>query len=244
MANQEKIAYIVGMAIAVGFKLGLRRRGLSFDANTNNPYWITTENGHHFLIDEEGTIQSGRFKNQSISGLKDYWDDTEFKRRNITESKIRSALKTVLSQTSGQSKKELKRSSAKLTASQYYGREVAKVESEDPVATLLTAKSGHIKDAYQRPDIPGMEHIDLVWGTSSAGLMHIIRERYLQHKSIKDIDQVLKSLSETIRYGKLMPHKNDTRRLKLKLGKSTVILGIGLNDDESRRYVITSFYPN
>ena len=73
MADKEKLAYIVGMALAIGFILALKKRGLSFDANTNNPYWITTENGHHYLIDEEGTIQSGRFKDQSIGKLKDSW---------------------------------------------------------------------------------------------------------------------------------------------------------------------------
>lgn len=30
MTGKEKTAYIVGVAVAVGFKLGLRRRGLSF----------------------------------------------------------------------------------------------------------------------------------------------------------------------------------------------------------------------
>lgn len=86
MTDKEKTAYIVGMAVAIGFKLGLRRRGLSFDANTNNPYWITTENGHHFLIDEEGTIQSGRFKNQPLGKLKDGWSKVKPKFQHLEKS--------------------------------------------------------------------------------------------------------------------------------------------------------------
>lgn len=31
MTDKEKTAYIVGMAVAIGFKLGLRKQGLSFD---------------------------------------------------------------------------------------------------------------------------------------------------------------------------------------------------------------------
>lgn len=67
--KREKLAYIMGFAFALGMK-----HKLAYDANTNNPYWITTENGHHFLIDEEGIIQGGRFKGQSVRGIKQAWE--------------------------------------------------------------------------------------------------------------------------------------------------------------------------
>ncbi len=56
------------------FALGIRHaRGIAFDANTNNPYWVTTENGHHFLIDEFGTILLGRLKNIPIDQVKSFY---------------------------------------------------------------------------------------------------------------------------------------------------------------------------
>lgn len=84
MTDKEKTAYIVGMAVAIGFKLGLRKLGLSFDANTNNPYWVTTENGHHFLIDKFGTIQSGRLKGTPIDNVKKHYSGIKNKKRKIS----------------------------------------------------------------------------------------------------------------------------------------------------------------
>lgn len=88
MADKEKLAYIVGMALAIGFILALKKRGLSFDANTNNPYWITTENGHHYLIDEEGTIQSGRFKGNEIGAVGKLWKKEKRKEAKLKQPKM------------------------------------------------------------------------------------------------------------------------------------------------------------
>lgn len=71
-SNEEKKAFMCGLAFYLGY-LKASNKELAFDANTNNPYWITTENGHHYLIDDDGIIQSGRFKNQSIGGVKEAW---------------------------------------------------------------------------------------------------------------------------------------------------------------------------
>lgn len=61
-------AYTLGFCCGLGFSYHKLHK-LSFDASTNNPYWITTKKGKHFLIDEDGVIQSGRFKNQPINLL-------------------------------------------------------------------------------------------------------------------------------------------------------------------------------
>lgn len=80
MTDKEKIAYIVGMAVALGFKLRLRRQCISLDANANNPYRVTTENGHHFLIDKFGTIQSGRLKETPIDNVKKHYSGIKNKK--------------------------------------------------------------------------------------------------------------------------------------------------------------------
>jgi hypothetical protein len=61
-------AYTLGFCCGLGFSYHKLHK-LSFDASTNNPYWITTKKGKHFLIDEDGVIQSGRFKNINIDKL-------------------------------------------------------------------------------------------------------------------------------------------------------------------------------
>lgn len=48
-------AYTLGFCCGLGFSYHKLRK-LSFDASTNNQYWITTKKGKHFLIDEDGVI--------------------------------------------------------------------------------------------------------------------------------------------------------------------------------------------
>lgn len=67
---EEHQAFMLGYMFALGIR---HARGIAFDANTNNPYWVTTENGHRFLIDLSGVIQTGRFKGHPIAGLKEHW---------------------------------------------------------------------------------------------------------------------------------------------------------------------------
>lgn len=84
-------AYTLGFCCGLGFSYHKLRK-LSFDASTNNPYWITTKKGKHFLIDEDGVIQSGRFKNQPINllsanNVKNNGQTKAFSRWNILEKK-------------------------------------------------------------------------------------------------------------------------------------------------------------
>lgn len=84
-------AYTLGFCCGLGFSYHKLHK-LSFDASTNNPYWITTKKGKHFLIDEDGVIQSGRFKNQPINllsanNVKNNGQTKAFSRWNILEKK-------------------------------------------------------------------------------------------------------------------------------------------------------------
>lgn len=71
---EERQAFMMGYAFVLGV---MSVRGLAFDANTNNPYWVTTKSGHHYLIDNNGYIQSGRFKNQNVGTLHEEWQKKE-----------------------------------------------------------------------------------------------------------------------------------------------------------------------
>lgn len=146
MTDKEKIAYIVGMAVAIGFKLGLRKQGLSFDANTNNPYWVTTENGHHFLIDKFGTIQSGRLKGAPIDNVKKHY--------------------------SGIKNKKEKNLNAGAELSRSYGPEIkTKLDGVAALRKIAKCRFGHIKDLWNRKSIG---KIDLMWGNSKHGaLSHV-----------------------------------------------------------------------
>ncbi len=81
-------AYTLGFCCGLGFSYHKLHK-LSFDASTNNPYWITTKKGKHFLIDEDGVIQSGRFKNINIDKLHNASKEKKVKGKDqLTYSRI------------------------------------------------------------------------------------------------------------------------------------------------------------
>ncbi len=105
--------------------------------------------------------------------------------------------------------------------------------------TLLKHKNGHINDAYQRSDIQGMEHIDLVWGSPLLGVMHVINERCKKNGGAKSAMRVLEHLSETIRNGK--PNQIKGGRVRINYGKFSAVFANQLNQDKTKRNVLTAF---
>lgn len=60
------------------------------------------------------------------------------------------------------------------TKDEFFGEEFKGVKGEEAIETLLKEKRGHVKNAFERPEIGG---IDLVWGDESGGLGHTIKRR-------------------------------------------------------------------
>ena len=58
--------------------------------------------------------------------------------------------------------------------SEFFGEEFKDVKGVAAVEKLLQEKRGHVKDAFTRPEIGG---IDLVWGDKNGGLLHVIQKR-------------------------------------------------------------------
>lgn len=57
---------------------------------------------------------------------------------------------------------------------EFFGEEFKGFKGKDAIEKLLKEKRGHIKNAFERPEIGG---IDLVWGDKNGGLLHTILKR-------------------------------------------------------------------
>ena len=57
---------------------------------------------------------------------------------------------------------------------EFFGEEFKGFKGGDAVEKLLKEKRGYIKNAFERPEIGG---IDLVWGDKNGGLFHTIQKR-------------------------------------------------------------------
>lgn len=60
------------------------------------------------------------------------------------------------------------------TKDEFFGEEFKDVKGSDAIEKLLKEKRGHVKNAFTRPEIGG---IDLVWGDENGGLLHTIMRR-------------------------------------------------------------------
>lgn len=87
-------------------------------------------------------------------------------------------------------KKENKKAKSK---DEFFGEEFTGYKGKEAIEKLLKEKRGHIKNAFERPEIGG---IDLVWGDESGGLLHTIsrRDKMLERGTghISGIDMVKK----------------------------------------------------
>lgn len=75
------------------------------------------------------------------------------------------------------------------------GEEFKGVKGQDAVNKLLKEKRGHVKGAFHREDIGD---IDLLWGSDSVGLKHIIQRR--EEQGI-DVEEFLSNLADVVEKG-------------------------------------------
>lgn len=57
---------------------------------------------------------------------------------------------------------------------EFFGEEFTGYKGKEAIEKLLKEKRGHIKNAFERPEIGG---IDLVWGDKNGGLLHTMQKR-------------------------------------------------------------------
>lgn len=76
---------------------------------------------------------------------------------------------------------------------EFFGTEYKGVKGADAIEKLLQEKQGHVKNAFERKEVGG---IDLVWGDKDGGLLHTImkRDRLLEQGkgNITGLDMVRK----------------------------------------------------
>lgn len=75
------------------------------------------------------------------------------------------------------------------------GKEYTGVKGQAAIDKLMQEKQGHVKGAFHRDDIGD---IDLLWGSSSVGLQHIIQQRERQGIDVHDF---VKQITDTIEKG-------------------------------------------
>lgn len=92
-------------------------------------------------------------------------------------------------------------------AEELMGTEYTGYQGQEAINKLLQEKKGHIKNAFTREDIGG---IDLIWGDDTAGLKHIIQQREKQNVNSSEF---LTNLSDVIEKGRIS--KNAKGRFEL-----------------------------
>lgn len=97
------------------------------------------------------------------------------------------------------------------------GEEYVGYKGQDAVKKLLREKKGHIKKAFYRQDIGG---IDVLWGNENLGIHHIIDRRKEQNI---DIDDFFNGISDVIEKGDLVRRNSRGNYEIWKDGKMAVI---------------------
>lgn len=234
---KEKKAFLLGVAFCLGMH---KHKSMACDANTNNAYWVTTKSGHHYLIDSNGEIYSGRLKGQKVSNIKAFWKaEQNFKIPSSQD--FDRAIDKVLLDIQGKSNTKLERESNNQTIEQVYGKEIKIGQTENPIYALVQAREGHIKGAYHRADIPNLKNIDIFWGNASSGLMHIIKRRLGKDNNRQRVKSVLKNLSDVIRHGKVQQHLSNQRNVVLKYNDYLAVISLSYKGDGSKRAVISGY---
>ena len=88
------------------------------------------------------------------------------------------------------------------TKEEFFGEEFKDVKGSDAIEKLLKEKRGHVKNAFERPEVGG---IDLVWGDDKGGLLHTIQKRdKLLLKGVGHISgiDIARKIPEIIQNGK------------------------------------------
>ena len=221
MTDKAKRAYIVGMALAVGFILALKKRGLSFDANANNPNWVTLSNGLKVEIGPDGIITKGRFKGINIKHVSEVAKSK--KDRGLTPKITKYELKNI-----------------------YFRREdeVKGPKEESAIYKLNEIKKGFVENAFKRDDIGG---ISISYGDDYAGLKHIEKRNHVGSNK----PQFIKTLSDTIRLGPLYKDTRPNREGNHYLIKEidpensmVVVVASAKGSATGRQFVVTAYNLN
>lgn len=99
------------------------------------------------------------------------------------------------------------------------GKEYKGYTGQAAIKKLLQEQNGHIKNAFTREDIGG---IDLVWGDDTAGLQHIIKQRSEQGFSKEKLEDLLFNLEDVISSGTILKNTKGTFEI-FKQGKVAIV---------------------
>ena len=105
----------------------------------------------------------------------------------------------------------------KLALMELMGIEYSGISGQAAIDKLLKEKQGHVKDAFYRDDIGG---IDIYWGDEKSGICHIIKERKDRGMSGK---KFVDDLTDVIEKGKSFQGKESDRMNIAYKGKVAVI---------------------
>jgi len=114
------------------------------------------------------------------------------------------------------------------------GREFTDIKGRVAIDKLLEEKQGHVKDAFYREDIGG---IDIYWGDERSGLCHILMERDKRKTSGK---KFVRRLPDVIERGDTFPNV-DFNRLNISYRGKVAIISFELYETETTA-LLTAFY--
>jgi hypothetical protein len=79
------------------------------------------------------------------------------------------------------------------TIDEIYGEEYKGYKGKDAIDKVLHEKSGHVKNAFYKPEVG---NVDIIWGTENIGLKHLIKDRLKESK--ERMHETISMLAETI----------------------------------------------
>lgn len=134
------------------------------------------------------------------------------------------------------SKRERRHAHAAKTISEFYGPEIKgkNLKGVRAIECLLRERKGHIKAAFHRDDIGD---IDLCWGDTEAGLVHIVNHRI---KNKQDWRDVMRNLSNVIDFGKLEKDRERKDSYAIRLNDIRVIISKSFKG-ASNRLVLSGY---
>lgn len=144
-------------------------------------YWFTTEKGQHLFAKEGETPKEA---------CERYYAERETK-----EEKLEALRRKVDGGAPAESENEY---STQSDVERLYGEEFKGYKGQAAIEKLLKEQRGHVKGAFHRDD---MGDIDLVWGSDTVGLQHIIKQR---EKQGVDLSTFLGGLSEVVEMGRFI----------------------------------------
>lgn len=132
----------------------------------------------------------------------------------------------------GSGEGEINSVSGKKSKDDFYGEEFKGVKGKEAIKKVIAEKRGHVKDAFTRKDIGG---IDLVWGDEEGGLRHILEGR----SNYGDLDDFVTSLSDVIENGSIIINKDG--KFEIWFERKIAVVSPDYNGDDNIKFLITGF---